>query len=73
MAIENATENNDPMAQERVRYFMNELRSLHQQCPPLLQGRIEVILKRLGLDTPIAIQIALPTQDMTLPDATVCY
>ena len=72
LAIEKANETRDPMAQERVRYFIRELYLLHDKSPPLLQGRIEIILKRLETP-PIAIQIAIPTQDMNLPDATVCY
>jgi hypothetical protein len=71
IAIERATDNNDPMSQERVRFFIQELYGLYEKSPPLLQGRIKVILKRL--ETPIAIQIAVPTQDMSLPDASICY
>ena len=84
MAIENT---DDPMALLRVEYFLKDLWRLHQECPLLLQGRIETIVKGLTREleskatkmvsvskeiVPIAVQIAIPTQDMSLPGAT-CY
>lgn len=65
-----AIENTDNMSPEQIGHFIKELYRLHGQCPPLLQGRIEVILQRLN--PPVAIQIAIPTQDMSLPGAS-CY
>ena len=70
MRAKTALENKDNMSPEQIGHFIKELYRLHRQCPPLLQGRIEVILQRLI--TPVAVQIAMPTQDMSLPHAS-CY
>lgn len=68
MRAKMALENTDNMSPEQIGHFIKELYRLHGQCPPLLQGRLEVILQRLS--PPVAIQIAMPTQDMSLPHAS---
>jgi hypothetical protein len=72
-AVRQATHETKWSTVKKAEEAMDQLRDLYYVSPYHAQVRIMVILERLEirLDHFIHIQVAVPTQDMTLPVATI--